>query len=192
MSDNSALKRFYSSSSGASAADSSATTTATTPELLESRRESEHDDTDSGPNTAFNPAQVSSKLTSFAATVRAAARATTPVPGSDEGHPNDPLLRVYDPTKDDNLSIDELLARPRLPRSPFERIAMEKVKAKLEGATDGDASAELSLEEQLAAESIVEQAGVAAAKLQKADREKHMKVIRAMATDLNAGYAGRK
>jgi hypothetical protein len=32
---------------------------------------------------------------------------------------SDPLQRHYDPSKD-NLPIDELLARPRLPRSPFE------------------------------------------------------------------------
>ncbi|ELR06671.1 hypothetical protein VC83_05269 [Pseudogymnoascus destructans] len=181
MSRNSALKRLYSSSSSsASANDSPATTTATTPDPSQSRRESEHDDNDSASSTAFNPAKVSSKLTTLAAS------AATVVPGSDEGHPNDPLLRVYDPSKDDNLSMEELLARPRLPRTPHERAAMNKLKAGLETVANGGASAELGPKEQLAAKKLLEQAGEA---LKKADREEHMKLIMGMAKDVDASYA---
>lgn len=190
MSDNSVLKRLYSSSSSsASAADSPATTTATTPDPSQSRHESEHDASDPDSSTAFNAAKVSSKLTSLAASARAAAEDTPTAPGSDEGHPNDPLLRVYDPIKDDNLSIDELLARPPLPRTPFGRAAMRKLKTKLEVAASGGASGELGPEEQLVAKNLLEQAGAAP---RKADREKHMKELRAMATDLNASFEARK
>lgn len=187
MSDNSALKRLYSSSSSsASAYDSLATTTATTPDPSQSRHESEHDDNDSVSSTAFNPAKVSSKLTTLAA---AAADAATVAPGSDEGHPNDPLLRVYDPSKDENLSIEELLARPRLPRTPHERAASKKVKTGLETVANGGEAAELGPEKQLAAQKLLEQAGEA---LKKADREKHMKLIMGMARDVDASLAGRK
>ncbi|OBT64015.1 hypothetical protein VE03_06707 [Pseudogymnoascus sp. 23342-1-I1] len=187
MSDNSALKRLYRSpSSSASATDTPTTTTATTPDPSQSRRESEHDD----PSTAFNPAKVSSKLTSLAASARAAAEDTfTTLPGSDEGHPTDPLLRVYDPSKDENLSIEQLLARPRLPRTPFERATMGKLQVNLEVAANGGAEGELGTEEQLAAKKLLEQADEA---LKKADREKHMKLIRGMATDLDVSYAARK
>ncbi|OBT44789.1 hypothetical protein VE00_05301 [Pseudogymnoascus sp. WSF 3629] len=186
MSDNSALKRLYSSSSSSvSANDSPATTTATTPDPSQSRHESEHDGSDSISSTAFNPAKVSSKLTSLAASVAAAAKAATFVPGSDEGHPNDPLLRVYDPSKDESLSIEELLARPRLPRTPHERAAMNKLKT----AADVGELAELGPEEQLVAKKLLEQAGEA---LKKADREQHMQRIMGMAKDVDASYARRK
>lgn len=39
--------------------------------------------------------------------------------GDQKPHPLSPLEREYDPSRD-NLPIDELLARPRLPRSPCE------------------------------------------------------------------------
>ncbi|OBT78364.1 hypothetical protein VF21_02140 [Pseudogymnoascus sp. 05NY08] len=186
MSDNSAFKRLYSSSSSSvSANDSPATTTATTPDPSQSRRESEHDGDDSTPSTAFNPAKVSSKLTTLAASVAAAAKASTVAPGSDEGHPNDPLLRVYDPSKDENLSIEELLARPRLPRTPHKRASMNKLRT----AADGVELAELGPEEQLVAKKLLEQAGEA---LKKADREKHMQRIMGMAKDVDASYAKRK
>ncbi|OBT90213.1 hypothetical protein VE02_01286 [Pseudogymnoascus sp. 03VT05] len=191
MSDNSAFKRLYSSSSSSvSANDSPATTTATTPDPSQSRRESEHDGDESTPSTAFNPAKVSSKLTTLAASVAAvaavaAAKASTVAPGSDEGHPNDPLLRVYDPSKDENLSIEELLARPRLPRTPHERASMNKLRT----AADGVELEELGPEEQLVAKKLLEQAGEA---LKKADREKHMQRIMGMAKDVDASYAKRK
>jgi hypothetical protein len=185
MSDNSVLKRLYSSSSSVSANDSLATTTATTPDPSQSRHESEHDGSDYISSTAFNPAKVSSKLTSLAASVAAAAKAATSVPGSDEGHPNDPLLRVYDPSKDENLSIEELLARPRLPRTSHERAAMNKPKT----AADGGELAELGPEKQLVAKKLLEQAGEA---LKKADREKHMQRIMGMAKDVDTSYARRK
>lgn len=53
-----------------------------------------------------------------------------PIPGAEEGHPLPPLSRTYDPTKDDGFTIEELLARPRLPRSPYERLTMERAKAR--------------------------------------------------------------
>lgn len=190
MSDNSAFKRLYSSSSSsASASDSLATTTATTPDPSQSRHESEHDDNDFASSTSFNPAKVSSKLTTLAASVAAAADATTVAPGSEEGHPNDPLLRVYDPSKDENLSIEELLARPRLPRTPHERAASKKVKTGLATVANGGESAEPGPEEQLAAQKLLEQTREA---LKKADREKHMKLIMGMARDVDASLAGRK
>lgn len=172
MSDNSALKRLYSSSSSASACDTPTTTTATTPDPSQSRHESEHDASESDPSTTFNPAKVSSKLTSLAASARAAAENTLAVPGSDEGHATDPLLRVYDPTKDASLSIEQLLARPRLPRTPFERASIGK-----------------KLEEQVAAKKLLEQSGETS---KKADREKHMKLIRDMAKDLDPSYVESK
>lgn len=187
MSDNLAFKRLYSSSSSVSAGDSPATTTATTPDPSQSRRESEHDASDPSSSTDFNPTKVSSKLTSLAASARAASQATPIAPGSDEGHPNDPLLRVYDPIKDNNLSIDELLARPRLPRSPAERAAMRKLKAELESAAK-----ELGPQDPPAAKSLLEQAGVAAVAPRKADREKHMRLIRDMARDLKFSYTERE
>jgi hypothetical protein len=182
MSDKTTPKRLYSSSSSsASASESLATTTATTPDHSQSRHESEHDTGDSTPSTAFNPAKVSSKLNSLAASARAATEDTPTAPGSDEGHPNDPLLRVYDPTKDENLSIEELLARPRLPRTPFERATMRKIKTELETAANGGASGELGPEVKLSAQALLEQAETV---LKKADREKHMRLIRGMAKDL--------
>ncbi|KFY25536.1 hypothetical protein V491_01702, partial [Pseudogymnoascus sp. VKM F-3775] len=115
---------------------------------------------------------------------------TSTAPGSDGGHPNDPLLRVYDPTKDENLSIEELLARPRLPRTPFERTAMRKIKADLEIAAEGGALGELGPEEKLAAKALLEQAETV---LRKADREKHIRLIKGMAKDLKTTtYMGRQ
>lgn len=46
------------------------------------------------------------------------AQASTTTGGAHR-HPLSPLEREYDPSRDD-LPIDELLARPRLPRSPYE------------------------------------------------------------------------
>jgi len=46
------------------------------------------------------------------------AQASRTTPGAHR-HPLSPLEREYDPSRDD-LPIDELLARPRLPRSPYE------------------------------------------------------------------------
>ncbi|KFX94818.1 hypothetical protein O988_06128 [Pseudogymnoascus sp. VKM F-3808] len=188
MSDDCATKRLYgSSSSSASAGDSLATTTATTPDPSQSRRESEQGTNDATSSTAFNPAKVSIKLSGLAA----AAKETPILPGSDEGHPNDPLLRVYDPTKDENLSIEELLARPRLPRSPFDRVNMGKLKSNLERAADSGEPAKLGPSEKLVAKALVDHPAAAEAALRRADREKHIKIIGDIARDLDFVYPGK-
>ncbi|KFY13573.1 hypothetical protein V492_03183 [Pseudogymnoascus sp. VKM F-4246] len=179
---NSAMKRFYSSSSDSyvDSPVSSTSTTSTTPDL-QSGRESECDSNGAAPETAFNPAKVSSKLTSLAANAGATTENTPVAPGADEGHPNDPLLRVYDPTKDENLSIEELLARPRRRRTADERATMRTFKGQMEIAAKGGAKGELGPEQKLAAQKLVEQTEEV---LRKADREKHKRLIRDMARTL--------
>jgi len=53
-----------------------------------------------------------------------------PVPGEEEGHALAPLSLIFDPTKDDGFTIEQLLARPRLPRSPYERLQIKRAKAR--------------------------------------------------------------
>jgi hypothetical protein len=54
-------------------------------------------------------------------------------------HPVSPLDKMFDPSKDDK-PLEELLARPRLPRSPYERFKDEVEREKAErAAANGEA-----------------------------------------------------
>jgi len=207
MSDKPEMQRNDSTSSSAissvplsrTTSNTTTTTTATTPESA-SRRDSStgavRPSISSTSNVANDPAlsaldtaQVSSKLSTIAS-----AAAPFIVPGSDEGHPIEPLLRVFDPTKDAGLSIEQLLARPKLPRAPSERLAMDREKARaaalVSGAVVGAAVAtvkELSPEEQELETRLEEQA-----ERKKKEKEMHLQNIVKMADELNAALEKRK
>lgn len=165
MSVQDAVKRLENiSSSSSSLSASSGTTAATTPEPSQSRRESyDVNASAAGANGTVDAAKVSSKLA-----ILAGAAVPFIVPGTDEGHPIEPMLRKFDPSKDANLSIEELLARPSLPRTPSERLAMAKLKL----STGGAVANEIIAEEQAA--------------LTKADREEHLQRLRSMANQFYA------
>jgi hypothetical protein len=72
-------------------------------------------------SSSTTPATTTTTATStLAAAAAAASGPSNPKPkATTQQHHHDPLSRTYDPSKD-NLPIEELLARPRFPRSPFE------------------------------------------------------------------------
>lgn len=170
-----------SSSSASSHTESIATTTVTTPERSQSPRVPDDNGISDAVKQAPSAAHISTKLSDL----KDASQTTTPSapflpPGAEEGHPIDPLLRIYDPTKDDHLTIEEQLARPRLPRAPSERVAAA---ARLRAATKAEE------------EAVREDAGVSEEEktttttmLVAADRENHITYIKSLRDELNAKY----
>lgn len=205
MSDSTAMKRLDSSSSSTAAGESVSTTAVTTPEVSQSRQESENGADDSifpAAKTTLNVEKVTTKLCSLAIRCReaaAAAEATAVaagttldepryvVPGSDEGHPIDPLLRIYDPTKDD-LSIEELLARPRLPRAPNERIALARYHAAVKAKVEADDESWMDVsedEKEITLAELREQFAAFDEEVKKKEMAYTIRNVRKMARELN-------
>jgi hypothetical protein len=102
-------------------------------------------------------------------------------------------MRIFDPSKDAGLSIEQLLARPKLPRAPSERLAMDREKARAAALVSGNvvsavaAVKELSAEEQEMQTRLEEQA-----EWKKKEKELHLQNIVKMADELNAAFEKRK
>ncbi len=117
----------------------SSSTTTSTPSLTPSSTAPTTPAVEKEEPLAPTPLAIAANPPAAAAAHVATARAPTTT-GATHRHPLSPLERDYDPGPDD-LPIEELLARPRLPRSPYESLRQHAVNGRtlepLEGAAAG-------------------------------------------------------
>jgi hypothetical protein len=109
-----------------------------------------------------------------------------PVPGEEEGPALAPLSLVFDPTKDDGFTMEQLLARQRLPRSPYERLQIKRAKARA-GMSVAEI-ADMDASEAAARAAMME---VQKERDEEVRRERHAQ-LREFGRQLNAEYKGPK